>query len=109
MVQRSGRSRRLLAAVTAVVLVVLSTGMPLLDAGGPTGWDAAPHEGGAPGQVDHDHTLCLQHGATAWAPAPAAALPPESRVGEHALPAGRRLHSELLLRSTHHSRAPPSV
>lgn len=109
MVQRSGRPRALVALATAAILVALSAGVPLLDAGGVPGWGRGSHEGPAPGQVDHDHTLCLQHGATAWSPAPATSTPWASSVVEHAVPTGVRLHSEIVLRSTHHSRAPPSA
>lgn len=101
--------RAMVAATMMVVGVTLSALVPMLDRGRDPDALAFTEPGQSTGYVQHDHGVCVQHGAAAWTAAAMAELPAANLVraadSPHPVvvdPAGATL-------STHRSRAPPLV
>lgn len=104
---RTARAR--IAAITVAVLTALSVAVPLLDRGRDPGTLALAEPGTPLGQVDHDHAVCLLHGAAVWSPAAGTDLPSERLVAEADTRADTDDRSGRSSRFLHYSRAPPLV
>ena len=93
----------------AVLLTALSVAVPLLDLGRSPAGVAVVDPGEAAGYVDHHHGVCLQHSATAWAPAAGTEMPAGRLVREDPGPGAWTRFPCRSLPSLPHSRAPPIV
>lgn len=101
--------RASVAALAVIVLTGLSVAVPLLDQGRDPGALAVSEPGTPAGYVDHDHAICLQHGAAAWSPAMGAELPSERLVPETDTPVPADERASHSFRRLPQSRAPPAV
>ena len=104
---RAWRAR--VAATVAVVVTALTVAVPLLDRGEAPGVVAFSEPGATPGYVEHDHSVCLQHGQSAWQPVAVTELPAERFVRQADSPCRAIIRSRGAPASPHHSRAPPIV
>ena len=104
---RAWRART--AATVAVVATALTVAVPLLDRGRDPGALAFSEPGANPGYVEHNHSVCLQHGQATWQPVAAAELPAERFVRQEDSPCRAVVRSAGVAASPHHPRAPPLV
>lgn len=108
MLNRNGGTRAAVATAVIALLGALAVAVPLLDVvadGGPYAVSASQDTG----RLDHDHRICLQHGAMAWLAGVGASAPVEARptADVPSVPAGEPPHVVVL--SSYHPRAPPRL
>lgn len=101
--------RARVAATTAVVVTALSVAVPLLDRGQDPDALAFSERGAPIGYVEHNHSVCLQHGQAVWTPVAAAELPAQRFVRQEDSPCRTVVHVPGPAVSSHQSRAPPFV
>ena len=107
MIQRSQRFRRIVASTTAAVVLALGLGVPLLDSGMALGHVSIAAEQVEGGFGDHDHGICVHHGATTWATGARTAPPLDLAVDENAPAQADAASPDGPAFPTHRSRAPP--
>ena len=107
MLTLSRPARASVATAVAAVLIALGAVVPLLDRGHGVGHLAVSAEDAPAGYLGHLHSICLQHGAAAWAPAEGADLPSEAPVVVSDGPGLQRPQIAATLSRTHQPRAPP--
>lgn len=69
MIDSLRRVRPFVAAPIAVVMLALTLSVPLLDSGVRGDDPSFRADSHAAGYVGHDHSVCVQYGASAWSPA----------------------------------------
>lgn len=68
MIQKLRRHRFTVALPTALVMAALALTVPLLDAEPHGAVPSFQADGAGAGYLDHDHSVCIQHGASPWSP-----------------------------------------
>lgn len=102
------RIRRILGPVLAGALCLTGLVGPLLDADLPSRTpvvESEHHPASCP--PVHDHTICVQLGASQWTAARPAARPPDRPIVAHAPTAAVSSPRTSFVRTGHRSRAPP--
>ena len=109
MARRRSIPQAVVGLLTAVVLLALPVGMPLLDVGQFSDVVVMSDGQTAEGAAHHDHTACMLYGSAPWSPMAATEPPSPRPVLDQSSPTEQYHPRDRAHLTLTRSRAPPSA